>query len=58
MKKLFILLLTVMCIATALTDDFSPKGLISGWKFVPLQVGAGILIIGAIPHKKLSIKNL
>ena len=42
MKKLFILLLTVMCIATALTDDFSQKGLISGWKFVPLQVGAGI----------------
>ena len=42
MKKLFILLLTVMCIATALTDDFSPKGLISGWKFVPVQVGAGI----------------
>ena len=42
MKKLFILLLTVMCIATALTDDFSQKGLISGWKFVPLQVGAGL----------------
>ena len=42
MKKLFILLLTVMCIATALTDDFSQMGLISGWTFVPLQVGAGI----------------
>ena len=42
MKKLFILLLTVMCIATALTDDFSQKGLISGWKFVPLQVGVGL----------------
>ena len=42
MKKLFILLLTVMCIATALTDDFSQKGLISGWKFAPVQVGAGI----------------
>ena len=42
MKKLFILLLTVMCISTAFTDDFSQKGLISGWKFVPLQVGAGI----------------
>ena len=42
MKKLFILLLTVMCIATALTDDFSQKGLISGWKFAPVQVGVGI----------------
>ena len=42
MKKLFILLLTVMCISTALTDDFSQKGLISGWKFAPVQVGAGI----------------
>ena len=42
MKKLFILLLTVMCIATALTDDFSQKGLISDWKFVPLQVGVGL----------------
>ena len=42
MKKLFILLLTVMCIATALTDDFSQKGLISGWEFVPLQVGVGL----------------
>ena len=42
MKKLFILLLTVMCIATALTDDFSQNGLISGWKFVPLQVGVGL----------------
>ena len=42
MKKLFILLLTVMCISTAFTDDFSQKGLISGWKFVPLQVGVGL----------------
>ena len=41
MKKLFILLLTVMCISTAFTDDFSEKGLISGWKFVPVQVGVG-----------------
>ena len=42
MKKLFFTLLTVMCIATALTDDFSQKGLISGWKFAPVQVGIGI----------------
>ena len=42
MKKLFLTLLTVMCISTAFTDDFSEKGLISGWKFVPVQVGAGI----------------
>ena len=41
MKKIFILLLTVMYISTAFTDDFSEKGLISGWKFVPVQVGVG-----------------
>ena len=41
MKKLFLILLTVMCISTAFTDDFSEKGLISGWKFVPVQVGVG-----------------
>ena len=41
MKKLFLTLLTVMCISTAFTDDFSEKGLISGWKFVPVQVGVG-----------------
>ena len=42
MKKIFIFLLTVMCISTVFTDDFSEKGLISGWKFAPVQVGIGI----------------
>ena len=42
MKKLFLTLLTVMCISPVFADQFDEKGLISGWKFVPLQVGAGI----------------
>ena len=42
MKKLFLILLTMMCISPVFADQFDEKGLISGWKFVPLQVGAGI----------------
>ena len=42
MKKLFLTLLTVMCISPVFADQFDEKGLISGWKFAPLQVGAGI----------------
>ena len=42
MKKLLLTLLTVMCISPVFADQFDEKGLISGWKFVPLQVGAGI----------------
>ena len=42
MKKLFLTLLTVMCISPVFADQFDEKGLISGWKFAPLQVGVGI----------------
>ena len=42
MKNLFLTLLTVMCISPVFADQFDEKGLISGWKFVPLQVGVGI----------------
>ena len=41
MKKLFLTLLTVMCISPVFADQFAEKGLISGWKFAPLQVGVG-----------------
>ena len=39
MKKLFLTLLTVMCISPVFADQFDEKGLISGWKFAPLQLG-------------------
>ena len=42
MKKLFLTLLTVMCISPVFADQFDEKGLISGWKFAPVQVGVGI----------------
>ena len=39
MKKLFLTLLTVMCISPVFADQFDEKGLVSGWKFAPLQLG-------------------
>ena len=42
MKKLLLTLLTVMCISPVFADQFAEKGLISGWKFAPVQVGVGI----------------
>ena len=42
MKKLLLVILSVMFVSSAFTGDFDGKGVISGWKFVPLQVGAGI----------------
>ena len=42
MKKLLLTLLTVMCISPVFAGQFDEKGLISGWKFAPLQLGLGL----------------
>ena len=42
MKKLLLVILSAMFVSSAFTGEFDGKGVISGWKFVPLQVGAGI----------------
>ena len=42
MKKLLLVILSVMFVSSAFTGDFDGKGVISGWKFAPVQVGAGI----------------
>ena len=42
MKKLLLVILAVGIVSSGFTVEFDGKGLISGWKFVPLQVGAGI----------------
>ena len=42
MKKLLLVILAVGIVSSGFTGEFDGKGLISGWKFVPLQVGAGI----------------
>ena len=42
MKKLLLVILSAMFVSSAFTGDFDGKGVISGWKFAPVQVGAGI----------------
>ena len=42
MKKLLLIILSVVVVSSAFAGEFDSKGVISGWKFVPLQVGAGI----------------
>ena len=42
MKKLLLVILAVGIVSSVFTGEFDGKGLISGWKFVPLQVGVGI----------------
>ena len=42
MKKLLLVILSVMFVSSAFTGDYDGKGVISGWKFAPVQVGAGI----------------
>ena len=43
MKKFILLILTVLFFLPAIAGDFDGKGLISGWKFAPLQVDAGLI---------------
>ena len=44
MKKLLLIILSVVVVSSAFAGigDFDSKGVISGWKFAPVQVGAGI----------------
>ena len=42
MKKLLLVILSAMFVSSALTGEFDGKGVISGWKFAPVQVGVGI----------------
>ena len=42
MKKLFLIILSAVVVSSAFAEEFDEKGLISGWKFAPVQVGVGI----------------
>jgi hypothetical protein len=42
MKKLLLVILSAVVIISAFAGDFDGKGVISGWKFAPVQVGVGI----------------
>ena len=42
MKKLLLVILSAMFVSSAFAGEFDGKGVISGWKFAPVQVGVGI----------------
>ena len=42
MKKLLLIILSVVVFSSAFAGEFDSKGVISGWKFAPVQVGVGI----------------
>ena len=42
MKKLLLVILAVGLVSSVFTGEFDGKGLISDWKFAPVQVGVGI----------------
>ena len=42
MKKLLLIILSLVVVSSAFAGEFDSKGVISGWKFAPVQVGAGI----------------
>ena len=42
MKKLLLIILSAMFVSSAFAGEFDGKGVISGWKFAPVQVGIGI----------------
>ena len=42
MKKLLLIILSVVVVSSAFAGEFDSKGVISGWKFATVQVGAGI----------------
>ena len=43
MKKRLLIILSALFTITAFAGDFDGKGVISGWKFAPVQVGVGIM---------------
>ena len=42
MKNLLLIILSVLVVSSAFAGEFDGKGVISGWKFAPVQVGVGI----------------
>ncbi len=42
MKKLLLIILSAVVVSSAFAGEFDSKGVISGWKFAPVQVGIGI----------------
>ena len=42
MKKLLLIILSAVVVSSAFAGEFDSKGVISGWKFAPVQVGVGI----------------
>ena len=42
MKKILLVILSAVIVSSAFAGEFDGKGVISGWKFAPVQVGAGI----------------
>ncbi len=42
-KKYILILLAVIFISSAFAGDFDDKGVISGWKFAPVQVDVGLV---------------
>ena len=42
MKKLLLIILSAVIVSSAFAGEFDGKGVISGWKFAPVQVGAGV----------------
>ncbi|MBE6358509.1 MAG: hypothetical protein E7057_04590 [Lentisphaerae bacterium] len=42
MKKFLLIILSAVVVSSAFAGEFDSKGVISGWKFAPVQVGVGI----------------
>ena len=42
MKKFLLVILSAVVVSSAFAGNFDGKGVISGWKFAPVQVGVGI----------------
>ena len=43
MKKLLLIALSAVLVSSAFADEFDREGLISGWKFAPVQVGVVLM---------------
>ncbi len=52
MKRVLLILVSAVTVFAAFSGDFDGKGVVSGWKFFPLQVDAGL-----INDKKLVDEN-
>ena len=43
MKKLLLIILSAAAVTTSFAGDFDGRGVISGWKFAPVQVDVGLI---------------